>query len=73
MLANESVLLALERELKMLDQEKVTCDDICATSDLLQNIDSSFDINYKFDANNDDVHVFISCYETQNYGSNDIS
>jgi hypothetical protein len=38
LLAKENVLLALESEVKKLNQEKVMCDAVCGTSDLIQNL-----------------------------------
>jgi hypothetical protein len=43
LLVKENVLLALKSEVKQLKQEKLKCDSICDTSDLIQKIDSSCD------------------------------
>ena len=67
-----NVLLALESEVKQLKQEKVKCDAICDTSDLIQKIDSSCDTCYLVDDDNVDVHMSLSCSEAPNYdASND--
>jgi uncharacterized protein (DUF342 family) len=66
LLAKENVLLALESEVKQLKQEKVKCDAICDTSDLIQKIDSSCDTCYLVDDNNVDVHMSLSCFESPN-------
>jgi hypothetical protein len=73
LLAKENVLLALESEVKQLKQEKVKCDAICDTSDLIQKIDSSCDTCYLVDDNNVDVHMSLSCSEAPNDDADDIS
>ena len=45
LLAKENVLLALENEVKILNQVKIMCDAICDTSDLLSKLDSSSNSN----------------------------
>jgi hypothetical protein len=67
LLAKENVLLALANEVKQLKQEKIKCDAICDTNDL---INSSCDL---VDDNNVDVHMSLSCSETQNDDPDDIS
>jgi hypothetical protein len=86
LLAKKNVLLALESELQQLKQEKVKCDAICDTSDLIQKIvsscdtsdliqkiDSSCDTCFLVDDNNVDVHMSLSCIEAPNDDSDDIS
>jgi hypothetical protein len=86
LLAKKNVLLALESELQQLKQEKVKCDAIydtsdliqkivssCDTSDLIQKIDSSCDTCFLVDDNNVDVHMSLSCIEAPNDDSGDIS
>jgi hypothetical protein len=55
-----------------MNQETLICDATCETSDLIQKIYSSRDIGNLIDDNNDDLHVSLSCYETQNDDSGDI-
>jgi hypothetical protein len=66
LLAKENVLLALEGEVRRMNPEKVMCDAICDTSDLIQKIDSSCDTCFLVDDNNVDVHMSLSCFETPN-------
>jgi len=79
LLAKKNVLLALESELQQLKQEKVKCDAICDTSDLIQKIvsscdtsdliqkiDSSCDTCFLVDHNNVDVHMSLSYSKTPN-------
>jgi hypothetical protein len=72
LLAKENVLLALESEVKQLKQEKVKCDAICDTRDMIQKIGSSCDTCFLVDDNNFDVHMSLSCFEDPNdYAPND--
>jgi predicted nuclease with TOPRIM domain len=59
-LAKENVFSALTNEVKQLQQEKVKCDEMCDTSDLIQKIDSSGDSCFLVDDNNVDVHISLS-------------
>jgi hypothetical protein len=70
LLAKENVLLALEGEVRRMNPEKVMCDAICDTSDLLPKFDSSSDSGDLIDK---DVHVSLSCYESQQNDPGDIS
>jgi len=63
LLAKENILLILESEVK---KGKVMCDAICDTSDFIQKLDSSCDTIKLVDANNDDIHLSLSCYENHN-------
>jgi hypothetical protein len=69
LLAKENVLSALTNEVKQLQQEKVKCDAMCDTSDLIQKIDSSGDSCFLVDDNNVDVHISLSCSEAPNDGA----
>ena len=73
LLANNNVLLAFHYGVKNLIEKNVTCDAICDTSDFLQKLDSSSARSNWYDDNIDDVHVCLSCYETQNNDLGDIS
>ena len=46
LLEKENVLLALEGEVRRMNPEKVMCDAICDTSDLIQKIDSSCELAF---------------------------
>jgi len=63
LLAKENALLAVKREVKHFNQEKVMCDAhdyaICDTSNLLQKLDGLGDCSNLVDANVDDVHVYL--------------
>jgi hypothetical protein len=64
LLAKDNLLSSLENEVKPLQQEKVKCDAMCDTSDLIQKIDSSGDSCFLVDDNNNvDVHISLSCSE----------
>ena len=66
LLKKENVLSSLANEFKQLQQEKVKCDAMCDTSDLIQKIDNSGDSCFLVDDNNVDVHISLSCSEAPN-------
>ena len=62
----EGVFLVIENEAKQLIPNKVKCDVICDTRDLIERIDSACDTCNLVDAKNKDSHVVLTCSKAQN-------